>query len=240
MGHIRSRRMRSFHPHLLSSHGPVQDHFQQRHILTHQRLLLETKSNKMTARITIYLGLTILMTSCANERTSFTNGRQIQWEAKHSNERAAAMSAPIDERESQAEAVGATEVATSPDLNGTAEHRSESTTHPSETYPEASASLTPIMTLEDKSVVERLSDSQPLSTSPSSSSEGTEKDTNTEKTNGMAIAGFVTSLFFPVIGLVLSAIALGQIKRNGGKGKGLATAGLVIGIIFTLLLLALL
>jgi hypothetical protein len=58
-------------------------------------------------------------------------------------------------------------------------------------------------------------------------------------TDGFAIAGFVTSLFFPVVGVVLSAIGLGRVKKNGKKGKGLATAGLIIGIITTALFLLL-
>lgn len=61
-----------------------------------------------------------------------------------------------------------------------------------------------------------------------------------DRTNGMAIAGFVCSLFFPILGLVFSAIALGQIKRRGGRGRGLATAGLVISIVTLVLILALL
>lgn len=53
------------------------------------------------------------------------------------------------------------------------------------------------------------------------------------ETDGFAIAGFVTSLLIPVVGLVLSAIALGRIRKNNTGGRGLATAGLVIGIVFT-------
>ena len=52
-------------------------------------------------------------------------------------------------------------------------------------------------------------------------------------TDGLAIAGFVMSLLIPVVGLVLSAIALGRIRKNNTGGRGLATAGLVIGIVFT-------
>lgn len=53
-----------------------------------------------------------------------------------------------------------------------------------------------------------------------------------EESNGMAIAGFVCSFFVPVVGVVLSAIALNRIKKNRAtKGKGLATAGLVISIV---------
>ena len=58
-----------------------------------------------------------------------------------------------------------------------------------------------------------------------------------QKTNGMAIAGFVTAVAccWPV-GIILSAIALSQISKDPSQaGKGLATAGLIIGIIFLLL-----
>ncbi len=62
---------------------------------------------------------------------------------------------------------------------------------------------------------------------------------NTSSTNGLAIAGFITSLLcFGPIGLILSAIALGQIKTNPRQGgKGLAIAGLVIGIISSVALI---
>lgn len=53
--------------------------------------------------------------------------------------------------------------------------------------------------------------------------------------DGMAIAGFVLSLLIPILGLIFSAIALGRIKKSGKGGKGLATAGLVIGVVFTVL-----
>lgn len=54
-----------------------------------------------------------------------------------------------------------------------------------------------------------------------------------QKTNGLAIAGFVTALACcSPIGIILSAIGLSQISKDPNqKGKGLATAGLIIGII---------
>jgi len=61
-----------------------------------------------------------------------------------------------------------------------------------------------------------------------------------DKMNGMAIAGFVCSFFIPLLGIIFSAIALGQIKRKGGRGHGLAVAGLVISIVTILLVIALL
>ena len=64
--------------------------------------------------------------------------------------------------------------------------------------------------------------------------------TEPNKTNGLAIAGFVVSLVSMVlcccgllglVGLILSAVGLSQINKKGQKGKGLAIAGLVIGLI---------
>lgn len=54
-----------------------------------------------------------------------------------------------------------------------------------------------------------------------------------QKTNGMAIAGFITSILCCApISIVLSAIGLNQIKADPTQqGKGLALAGLIIGII---------
>ncbi len=50
---------------------------------------------------------------------------------------------------------------------------------------------------------------------------------------GMAIAGFVCALVFPLLGLIFSLVALsGMKKHRNDEGKGLATAGLVISIIF--------
>ena len=57
----------------------------------------------------------------------------------------------------------------------------------------------------------------------------------------MAVAAFVCGVlpFFPIplIGIILGVIARGQIRRSGGreKGAGLAMAGIVIGVIWTLL-----
>ena len=64
------------------------------------------------------------------------------------------------------------------------------------------------------------------------------------RTNGLSRAGFVISLatcfFFGfygisgIVGIILSAVGRSQAVENGGK-TGLATAGIVIGIINTLL-----
>ena len=52
--------------------------------------------------------------------------------------------------------------------------------------------------------------------------------TQQESWNGMAIAGFVLSFFFAVVGLILSIIAYRQTKQTGEKGKELALAGIII------------
>ncbi|MFA1549063.1 DUF4190 domain-containing protein [Actinomadura chokoriensis] len=51
-----------------------------------------------------------------------------------------------------------------------------------------------------------------------------------DKTNGLAIAAFVTGLLgcFGILGIILGAISLSQIGRNGGKGRGFAIAGIVL------------
>ena len=51
--------------------------------------------------------------------------------------------------------------------------------------------------------------------------------------NGHAVAGFVLSLTFPLLGLIFSWIALNGMKSSGNEeGRGLALAGLIISIIF--------
>jgi len=51
------------------------------------------------------------------------------------------------------------------------------------------------------------------------------------KTNAMAIWGFILAIFLPLIGLILSIVAITQIKKTHEGGKGLAIAGIVIGSI---------
>lgn len=50
-------------------------------------------------------------------------------------------------------------------------------------------------------------------------------------TNGMAIAALITGLLCGVVGVILGIISLGQIKRTGQGGKGLAIAGIVLGVL---------
>lgn len=51
------------------------------------------------------------------------------------------------------------------------------------------------------------------------------------KTNAMAIWGFILAIFLPLIGLILSIVAVNQIKKSHEGGKGLAIAGIIIGSI---------
>ena len=60
------------------------------------------------------------------------------------------------------------------------------------------------------------------------------------KTNGLAIAGMVVGIvglvigfwgIVPLVGVILSGVALKQINETGDKGKGMAIAGLVCGLI---------
>ena len=54
-----------------------------------------------------------------------------------------------------------------------------------------------------------------------------------QRTNGLAIGGFITSLVCcGPVGLILSIVVLSQIKKDPSQGgKGLAIAGIVIGAI---------
>jgi len=60
-----------------------------------------------------------------------------------------------------------------------------------------------------------------------------------QKTNGMAIASLVLSLLgCSLLGVIFGGIAISQINKGQGTGKGLAIAGLIIGAIgfvFTLI-----
>ncbi|MEU4807082.1 DUF4190 domain-containing protein [Actinosynnema sp. NPDC023587] len=55
------------------------------------------------------------------------------------------------------------------------------------------------------------------------------------RTNGMAIAALICAFVFAPAGIALGVIARNQIKRTGEDGRGLATAGLVLGVVFTVL-----
>jgi len=61
----------------------------------------------------------------------------------------------------------------------------------------------------------------------------------TAPTNVLAIVALVSAFFIPVAGIVCGHLALGQIKRTGENGRGLALAGLIIGYVLTALILLL-
>jgi hypothetical protein len=54
------------------------------------------------------------------------------------------------------------------------------------------------------------------------------------RTSGMAVAGFVLAFFCSVLGIIVSLLALDEIKKGQGAigGEGLARAGLWLSIIF--------
>jgi hypothetical protein len=56
-----------------------------------------------------------------------------------------------------------------------------------------------------------------------------------QQTDVFAILGLIGAFVFAPAGIVLSAIGLSRIKRDGSQGRGLALAGLIISIISTLL-----
>jgi hypothetical protein len=64
-----------------------------------------------------------------------------------------------------------------------------------------------------------------------------------EDINKLALIGFICSvassfLFFPALpGLILSIIGYKQIMQGNGTGKGLAIAGIVVGALYTLIIL---
>lgn len=51
-------------------------------------------------------------------------------------------------------------------------------------------------------------------------------------TNTLATIALVFAFLFPLIGVICGHIALGQIKRTGEGGRGLAIAALIIGYVF--------
>jgi hypothetical protein len=56
------------------------------------------------------------------------------------------------------------------------------------------------------------------------------------RTNTLAIVALILGLTVPIGGIIAGHIALGQIKRTGEAGHGLAQAGLILGYVFTSLL----
>ena len=56
-------------------------------------------------------------------------------------------------------------------------------------------------------------------------------------TSGLAIAAFIMSLIFSLVGLILGYVARNEIRSSGGakSGENLATAAIIIGWIFSIL-----
>ena len=62
---------------------------------------------------------------------------------------------------------------------------------------------------------------------------GCEQETQRQRsneTNGMAIAGFVCSFFFPLLGLIFGGIGLKKANETG-QGKGLSVAAIIISLV---------
>ena len=53
------------------------------------------------------------------------------------------------------------------------------------------------------------------------------------RTNTLAIIALVLALTVPIGGIICGHLALGQIKRTGESGHGLALAGTIIGWVYT-------
>ena len=51
------------------------------------------------------------------------------------------------------------------------------------------------------------------------------------KTNAFAIAGFVCSFLFAILGLIFSAMAMKQCRERNEDGYGLSKAGMIISIV---------
>ena len=50
------------------------------------------------------------------------------------------------------------------------------------------------------------------------------------KTNTLAIVALILGIVVPLGGIIVGPIALGQIKRTGESGRGLAIAGIIIAV----------
>jgi hypothetical protein len=54
------------------------------------------------------------------------------------------------------------------------------------------------------------------------------------KTNVLAIIAIIGAFVVPLAGIIVGFIALGQIKKTGEAGHGLALAGVILGFVFTI------
>ncbi|WP_131739411.1 DUF4190 domain-containing protein [Actinomadura roseirufa] len=69
---------------------------------------------------------------------------------------------------------------------------------------------------------------------PGGPSYGPGHRSDADRTNGLAVASLVTGLLgcFGVLGAILGAIALVQIGKRGGKGRGMAIAGIALSCVW--------
>ncbi len=51
-------------------------------------------------------------------------------------------------------------------------------------------------------------------------------------TNTFALVSIITAFLSPIAAIVFGHMALGQIKRNGDAGRGIALTGLIIGYVY--------
>ena len=58
---------------------------------------------------------------------------------------------------------------------------------------------------------------------------------NSSKLNTLSIVAIVGAFLLPIVGIVCGIISLRQIKTTGERGHGLALAGVILGIAFTVL-----
>lgn len=54
-----------------------------------------------------------------------------------------------------------------------------------------------------------------------------------QKAPALSVVGFILAIVTPVVGLVVSIVALVQVKRSGNPNDGLALGGVVIGALLT-------
>jgi len=50
-----------------------------------------------------------------------------------------------------------------------------------------------------------------------------------KRTNVLAIVGLILAIFFPIVGAIVGHVALGQIKKTGEEGRGIALAAVIVG-----------
>ena len=56
-----------------------------------------------------------------------------------------------------------------------------------------------------------------------------------QKTNTLAIIALILGILVPIAGIVVGHISLGQIKKTGEGGRGLALTGTILGYVFSVL-----